>query len=108
MLPSQGRGSGIDARHIHFFIHIFITMYEEYSEQGIDGLNEKIMKIVEELKGDHSEVEILDGIIHQSKLLFTTYKVRYAFIGYFLTIVIYSKITWSIVLNLLSMKLLEK
>lgn len=51
-------------------------MYDEYTEQGIDGLNEKIMEIVNSIKGDQSEVEVLDKIIQQTKLLFTTYKVR--------------------------------
>lgn len=51
-------------------------MYDEYTEQGIDGLNEKIMEIVDSIKGDQSEVEVLDRIIQQTKLLFTTYKVR--------------------------------
>lgn len=51
-------------------------MYDEYTEQGIDGLNEKIMEIVDSIKGDQSEVEVLDKIIHQTKLLFATYKVR--------------------------------
>lgn len=53
-------------------------MYDEYTEQGIDGLNEKIMEIVNSIKGDQSEVEVLDRIIQQTKLLFTTYKVRLA------------------------------
>lgn len=52
-------------------------MYDEFSEQNISGLNEKIMDIVKSLKGDQTESEILSQIILQTRTLFATYKVRY-------------------------------
>ena len=51
-------------------------MYDEFSEQNISGLNEKIMDIVNSLKGDQTESEILSQIILQTRTLFATYKVR--------------------------------
>ena len=84
VFPSQGKGSGIDARHIHFFlkkITIFSnlenTMYEETKEQAITGLNESIKEIVKKFEGQYSEPEILSAIIDQTKLLFATSKVKY-------------------------------
>lgn len=55
-------------------------MFDEFTEQSISGLNEKIMEIVKSYKGDFSEAEVLKQIISQSELLLATYNVRFVIV----------------------------
>lgn len=55
-------------------------MFDEFTEQSISGLNEKIMEIVKNYKGDFSEAEVLKQIISQSELLLATYNVRFVIV----------------------------
>ena len=55
----------------------FFSMYDEFEEQSLEGLNEKIMSVVKSYQGDYSEVEVLKKVIIQSNLLLATYNVRY-------------------------------
>lgn len=52
-------------------------MYDEFEEQSLEGLNEKIMDVVKSYRGDYSEIEVLKKVIIQSNLLLATYNVRY-------------------------------
>lgn len=52
-------------------------MYDEFEEQSLEGLNEKIMSLVKSYKGDYSEIEVLKMVVIQSNLLLATYNVRY-------------------------------
>ena len=55
-------------------------MFDEFTEQSISGLNEKIIEIVKSYKGDFSEAEVLKQIISQSELLLATYNVRFVIV----------------------------
>ena len=102
VIPSQGIGSGIDARLIQLFFSPFVlievvykdslslslkylslccqqflAMTEKGSEEAIEGLRNRIMKIVSDYQGNFSEIEILKQIMCESELLLATYNVRY-------------------------------
>ena len=55
-------------------------MFDEFTEQSISGLNEKIIEIVKSYKGDFSEAVFLIQIISQSELLLATYNVRFVIV----------------------------
>lgn len=52
-------------------------MTEQYSEEAIEGLKDRIMKIISDYQGKFSEIEILKQIMCDSELLLATYNVRY-------------------------------
>lgn len=52
-------------------------MMEQYSEEAIEGLKDRIMKIISDYQGKFSEIEILKQIMCDSELLLATYNVRY-------------------------------
>lgn len=52
-------------------------MTEKGSEEAIEGLRNRIMKIVLDYQGNFSEIEILKQIMCESELLLATYNVRY-------------------------------
>ena len=52
-------------------------MTEKGSEVAIEGLRNRIMKIVSDYQGNFSEIEILKQIMCESELLLATYNVRY-------------------------------
>ncbi|KNB43981.1 hypothetical protein JH06_2409 [Blastocystis sp. subtype 4] len=51
-------------------------MTEKGSEEAIEGLRNRIMKIVSDYQGNFSEIEILKQIMCESELLLATYNVR--------------------------------
>ena len=54
-----------------------MSMYDEFEEQKLEGLNEKIMEVVKSYQGDYTDTEVLKMLIIQSNLLLATYNVRY-------------------------------
>ena len=51
-------------------------MTDPSSEEAIEGLKSRIMKIVTDYQGNFSEIEVLKQIMCESELLLATYNVR--------------------------------
>lgn len=56
--------------------HHYLPMTDPSSEEAIEGLKSRIMKIVTDYQGNFSEIEVLKQIMCESELLLATYNVR--------------------------------